>query len=246
MIKFFRHIRKSLIKQNKTGKYLKYAIGEVILVMIGILLALQVNNWNEARKQRIAEQELYRTLISSLESDLDDVTEKISSIKQSLSAQETFILKNFNDIQNSYSINEVSDLLINVNNSSWSFFPNYGLYNKITNNNQLDLIQSQNLQMKIIELYEQYYKRYNDIDLNLEEQMVFSFSNNYFSKIEDASIKSDRYYKIDFETLERHYNILNDECRKIHSLTVIAHSAMVDCKNQLELVISLLKKELKE
>jgi hypothetical protein len=47
MIKFFRHIRQSLILENKTGKYLKYAIGEIVLVVIGILIALQINNWNE-------------------------------------------------------------------------------------------------------------------------------------------------------------------------------------------------------
>ena len=50
MIKFFRHIRQNLIMENKTSKYLKYAIGEIILVVIGILIALQVNNWNENRK----------------------------------------------------------------------------------------------------------------------------------------------------------------------------------------------------
>ena len=49
MIKFFRHIRKDLMEQNKTGKYIKYAIGEIILVMVGILLALQVSNWNNDR-----------------------------------------------------------------------------------------------------------------------------------------------------------------------------------------------------
>lgn len=52
MIKFFRHIRKSLLVQNKMGKYLKYAIGEIILVVIGILIALSINNWNETRKQQ--------------------------------------------------------------------------------------------------------------------------------------------------------------------------------------------------
>ena len=74
------------MEQNKTGKYLKYAIGEILLVMIGILLALQVNNWNENRKNRIAEQTLYQTLISSLESDLEDVNDKISIVDNSIKA----------------------------------------------------------------------------------------------------------------------------------------------------------------
>jgi len=50
MIKFFRHIRYNLMETGNTGKYFKYAIGEIILVVIGILIALQINNWNEARK----------------------------------------------------------------------------------------------------------------------------------------------------------------------------------------------------
>ena len=51
MIKFFRKIRYDLMEINKTGKYLKYAIGEIVLVVIGILIALSINNWNESRKQ---------------------------------------------------------------------------------------------------------------------------------------------------------------------------------------------------
>lgn len=51
MIKFFRKIRQHLLAEGKTGKYLKYAIGEIVLVVIGILIALQINNWNEDRKE---------------------------------------------------------------------------------------------------------------------------------------------------------------------------------------------------
>src|SRR6056297_668112 len=50
MLRFFRHIRKSLMEQNKIRTYLLYAVGEILLVVIGILIALQVNNWNEERK----------------------------------------------------------------------------------------------------------------------------------------------------------------------------------------------------
>jgi hypothetical protein len=50
MIKFFRHIRLNLLSEGKTSKYLKYAIGEIVLVVIGILIALSINNWNENRK----------------------------------------------------------------------------------------------------------------------------------------------------------------------------------------------------
>lgn len=69
MIKFFRHIRKSLLMENKTSKYFKYAIGEIILVVIGILIALQVNTWNENRKFKNTEKELLENMLFNLKSD---------------------------------------------------------------------------------------------------------------------------------------------------------------------------------
>ena len=57
------------MEKNKTGKYMKYAIGEIILVMVGIMLALQVNNWNENRKDKIAEKDLLENMLESLKLD---------------------------------------------------------------------------------------------------------------------------------------------------------------------------------
>ena len=78
MIKFFRHIRKNLLSQGKTGKYFKYAIGEILLVVIGILIALQLNNWNENRKKRAQEQALLVQLQSEFNSNLKQLDEKIT------------------------------------------------------------------------------------------------------------------------------------------------------------------------
>lgn len=69
MIKFFRQIRKSLIEQNKMGKYFKYALGEILLVVIGILIALQINNWNENRKELLHEKKTLGKFLQDLESD---------------------------------------------------------------------------------------------------------------------------------------------------------------------------------
>ena len=64
MINFFRKIRKQLADDNKPLKYMRYAIGEIVLVVIGILIALSINNWNEYNKERTKEKEAL-TLFSS-------------------------------------------------------------------------------------------------------------------------------------------------------------------------------------
>ena len=58
MLTFFRKIRKALLDSGSTGKYLLYAIGEIALVVIGILIALQINNWNQYQKGRLKEQKI--------------------------------------------------------------------------------------------------------------------------------------------------------------------------------------------
>ena len=68
MIKFFRKIRQKLLSENNFGKYLLYALGEILLVVIGILIALQVNNWNESKK--ISRQEI--VLIEKVQTGLVD------------------------------------------------------------------------------------------------------------------------------------------------------------------------------
>lgn len=69
MIKIFRRIRYDLMSKNKTMRYFKYAFGEIILVVVGILIALQINNWNEIRKDRIIEKQILDEMLISLKSD---------------------------------------------------------------------------------------------------------------------------------------------------------------------------------
>jgi hypothetical protein len=73
MIKFFRKIRYSLLETEKTGKYFKYAIGEIILVVIGILIALSINNWNETKKERKLETKVLNELLTSLENNYNSM-----------------------------------------------------------------------------------------------------------------------------------------------------------------------------
>ena len=135
-MKIFRNIRKKLASENKVMAYLRYAIGEILLVMIGILLALQVNNWNEKRKQ----SELETVYISRLVSDIQQDTLNVQIIKkQTEEAQE--IIKNTIHI-----LNTESDLL-----KTMQVLENYfekGWDNRIfivNDNTYTDLLQTGNM-----------------------------------------------------------------------------------------------------
>ncbi len=82
MIAFFRKIRQSLLSENKTGNYLKYAIGETVLVVIGILIALQLNNWNENRKDRLAETVYLQELLEDFEINQGRSQEVIARLEE--------------------------------------------------------------------------------------------------------------------------------------------------------------------
>ncbi|MCR9015406.1 DUF6090 family protein [Aquiflexum gelatinilyticum] len=80
MIKFFRKIRQKLLQQNKVGSYLKYAIGEIFLLVIGILIALQINNANEAYKARQSERVVLNNLVQDLQADSLSYRENLASL----------------------------------------------------------------------------------------------------------------------------------------------------------------------
>lgn len=82
MLKFFRHIRRNLLYEGKTVKYLKYAIGEIVLVVIGILIALAINNANERRKDAAKEQAVLRQLQEDYQANLLQLEEKIGMREQ--------------------------------------------------------------------------------------------------------------------------------------------------------------------
>ncbi|MDV7140800.1 DUF6090 family protein [Maribacter sp. TH_r10] len=84
MIKFFRKIRQNLLLEGNIGKYLKYAIGEIILVVLGILIALQLNNLNDERKTENVRQVYYKQLLQDFENDKAYIKEHSSKIDSNM------------------------------------------------------------------------------------------------------------------------------------------------------------------
>lgn len=86
MIKFFRNIRQKLLIEGKTGNYLKYAIGEIVLVVIGILIALQINSWNQTRLDRIEEKNILAKLHDEFLENKTEVAKSTAIYKSAMNA----------------------------------------------------------------------------------------------------------------------------------------------------------------
>jgi hypothetical protein len=82
MIKFFRKIRQKLLSQNRVTRYLVYALGEILLVVIGILIALQINNANEAHKARQSERVVLNNLIQDLRADSLSFSDNLATLNK--------------------------------------------------------------------------------------------------------------------------------------------------------------------
>ncbi|MFC3877207.1 DUF6090 family protein [Winogradskyella maritima] len=148
-----------MINQNRTKKYLLYAIGEIILVVIGILIALQINNWNENKKT----QRNVDTFLSSLESDLNN---DLSTITEIIEVQENRLkgLKQLISLGNESKQNDIGE--DNKNRQidigrNWTFFPVAGAYKTASGTGMIENLENDTLKSEIVNLYEYYYKRIN-------------------------------------------------------------------------------------
>lgn len=161
MIKFFRHIRYTLMETGKTGKYLKYAIGEIVLVMIGILLALQVNNWHTNRTQKQKE----KILLSALNREFKDNKTQLDTVmfygKSSMKSN-AYLLSRLPimDVKKE-NLDTLAYHLWNHTNT-WTFNPSSGVTSSIMNSSSINIISNNELRQLLV--------AWNDLLLDYQEE----------------------------------------------------------------------------
>jgi len=153
------------MEKNKTGKYLKYAIGEIVLVVVGILIALQINNWNENRKAKEKEVKLLIELKDDLLETKNDLLTDIEKAQQILTTTNTFYKAIIED--------QISDT--NPFKLSTSYiletailFPKLSAYEAIQSEG-ITIISNDNLRKKITNFYQLHLKRVAGAEAYLED-----------------------------------------------------------------------------
>lgn len=164
------------METGKTSKYLKYAIGEIVLVMIGILLALQVNNWNQARQ--LNKDEL--KILKGLHQEFSENVIMFDTIYKLQEARKDAIIRVTTSSVKELSIEEfdsINKLII----MQWTFDPYQGFYNSVISSGRVELISNDNLKQNI--------SRFQDLlnDYKEEENNTMNFtSNNLYPYIIDS------------------------------------------------------------
>ncbi|WP_250435890.1 DUF6090 family protein [Hanstruepera flava] len=199
MIKFFRKIRQQLLSEGKTGKYLKYAIGEIILVVIGILIALQINNWNDVRKDRQRERIILKQLHSGFLENKRLFDYGIDLYKNKLEGCDKAI--SFFNLPE----NEQADSLSKRENlqkifESYSYNPSSGLIESLLNSSSIEVIQSDSLKQLLVswkdvlsdyrEEEEQLNKDISDLGTFINKNLDFLAINNPENELNIATFNS--------------------------------------------------------
>ena len=147
MIKFFRKIRQNLLAEGKTSKYLKYAIGEIILVVIGILIAISIDNWNEGKKNK--REEL--AILTNLKEEFAFNVEELKNIKQGqqmIQGACSQLLKHTGPNPQNYNPNTI-DSLLGITTMSIRFNYKDGALQSLINSGKLGVIENKSLRNQI-------------------------------------------------------------------------------------------------
>ena len=202
MINFFRKTRKKLADDNKPMKYMRYAIGEIVLVVIGILIALQINTWNEERKESVQENQLLKELSLNLQSNIEEFNKNINFQNSSIQGIDILLDhletdKPYHDSLSFYFRGLIYLEQIVVSRSAYETLKSVGLKN----------IRSDSLRREIIDLFEMTYP--NIVNLIRDVAMQ-----RYGTKLTNI----DKYFRtnreleavpIDYEALKQNQEFIN-------------------------------------
>jgi hypothetical protein len=248
------------METGKTGKYLKYAIGEIVLVVIGILIALQINNWNQDRQERIEEHlvltSLYNEFLESRE-----LFNKGQSHHKIIFNGMQYLLKLLDE--NRVNENLVDSIYISLNTSAWSsgtFEPSRGIVNSLINSGKQNIISNDELKSHLIKWNDLVISYQNTERLAQEYKFTYLFPTiSKLTKLPSKLKRSEINARYDISTINKghvdlkllqskmFYNYLNQCWNYSESILIEGRETSRGKKinEALNTIILLIEKELK-
>ncbi|NND06773.1 MAG: hypothetical protein HKN87_10380 [Saprospiraceae bacterium] len=178
MIKFFRKIRQKLLSEYKLGKYLLYAIGEIILVVIGILIAVQINNQNIENKRKALEINILLEILNNLEDDLKQINDELYSDKVIMQADSIII----DQIRSRAPYNDdlgrhlrISEMFPHLDSKESGY--------RLLESKGIDLISEDSLRIRITDFYNRdypYFRKYEKERVDIVQSIIKPYLTKHF------------------------------------------------------------------
>ena len=171
MLKFFRKIRQKMLTENKISKYFLYAIGEIVLVVIGILIALSVNNWNGNRKNKLTESQYYCKLFADFKLDRQNITELYKESEHKIETSKRLLLELNN--KNKDKIFLVNNYLQALRTNA--FVPSKVAMTDLVSSGRLNLLTNDSLKSDLVRYYGELDKFLYQLEINRSKSLERAF-----------------------------------------------------------------------
>lgn len=234
MLKLFRRIRQQLLSENHFSKYLLYAVGEIFLVVIGILIALQINNWNEGRQLKTLEKTTLKELDNSIQADMEELTTQIQTYKRFL--HNIKLLRNHVKAKQPYVAS--LDTLWIYPVMGYQLKPNTSAFDALESRG-VELITNQIIRNKITTHYKVTQQRLiNNFNLRreMQKQFMYYYFDLIYPQVDEAYIENFDYaYEVqlphDYQAIldnpliiGKFNHRMNANIRSIHEMKILIES----------------------
>jgi len=261
MIKFFRHIRQRMLKENRFSRYFLYAIGEIVLVVIGILIALQVNDWNEQQANRAREVKYLTGLKADFAVDRNNLTDFIEDKERK--ATSAWLLLNSPPPKTAVEIQRLDSLSWNVN--LWkTFVPSTKTLDELIGSGNLSFITNDSIKSMMLDVVQQYedldvhtaHMR-REYDMYLYDRTVFLKEQFTFTDWENFLATNTVSFRVDasearLAILEQQWTTLLQDLAYRNGLKLamlnnqLMHQRSGETIHEIERTIALIEQEIKE
>jgi uncharacterized protein DUF6090 len=226
--------------------WIKYSL-ETLVVMVGILGAYALNNWNEVRKDNKIELEIYAELNASLKSDSVKLVETIEKLNLCKTGLVTVIFKKQSEV---IKTENLKGLLNSISYGAHSFFPKYGAWQQITNNNQMYLLNTQDIKSKLVELYDYKYQRYVNIDNIIDDKYQYMMMEVIAGDIgflpDVTGVIHHINNTVKLEKFKQHFNKLSKAARESYNITSAALYALIEIQIEVNELLTMTRNELEK
>ncbi len=223
------------MEKNKTGKYLKYAIGEIALVVLGILIALSINNWNEERKSSKLEIKILKELNNDLKTNLAELDETFNTTNN----RQLSTVLIFDYFKNKYPVDDSlkqafeiinMDGLFNVANTAYKFIENQGV----------NTLNNDSIRIRITEMYERLLKNIQTREANnweIVNEELLPLMNQHF--VSSPTINSNISFSVEAINMPKDIESLRENAEFRNVLLRLQNWLLLRLKWQKETLASL-------